>query len=167
MRYLIVVAIIILAGGLFAWQIQAPETPAEQNTEGTSPFGEGVPVVGAMPIEENSESDVSESETTSDVTSTAPTTPPTTQEDGAAAQPKTVTRAMLAAHNSEKDCWIAYKGVVYDVTNWLPRHPGSAQAIAPYCGTADEFAAAFNKKHGTKQDNRLMKEGVNEGTYTP
>lgn len=69
----------------------------------------------------------------------------------------------LAAHDSQDDCWIGYKGKVYDITDWLPRHPGSAGAIAPYCGTANEFEDAFTGQHGESQVGRLMEEGEFKG----
>lgn len=69
----------------------------------------------------------------------------------------------LAKHNSRSDCWIAYKGIVYDITSFLPKHPGGITTISPYCGTASEFENAFTKKHGTSQVNKLVKEGKNMG----
>ena len=30
----------------------------------------------------------------------------------------------VGAHNSEQDCWTVYEGRVYDVTEYLKRHPG-------------------------------------------
>lgn len=68
-----------------------------------------------------------------------------------------VSEGVLAKHNKESDCWVAYKGEVYDVTEFLPKHPGSAKAISPYCGTAKEFEEAFLKKHGTTKAAFLMK----------
>ena len=74
-----------------------------------------------------------------------------------------VSRAELSMHAVQANCWVAYKGVVYDITGWLPRHPGSAAAIAPYCGTAEEFTAAFGKQHGTSKEEKLKQEGTVEG----
>jgi len=65
-------------------------------------------------------------------------------------------------HNTQADCWVVYEGKVYDITSWLPRHPGSAEAIAPYCGTMD-FEKAFTDQHGQSQVGRLAKEGVYKG----
>ncbi|KAN0084777.1 FAD binding domain containing protein [Elaphomyces granulatus] len=35
----------------------------------------------------------------------------------------------VAKHNQKDDLWIAVKGVVMDMTNWLDEHPGGAQAL--------------------------------------
>lgn len=71
----------------------------------------------------------------------------------------------LSKHNSQQDCWVAYDGKVYDITSFLPRHPGSAAAIAPYCGTSDEFTQAFTKQHGTSKVGMLMKVGTFIGDF--
>ena len=34
----------------------------------------------------------------------------------------------VAAHASPRDCWIIIKGTVYDVTEFLPQHPGGAES---------------------------------------
>ena len=71
-----------------------------------------------------------------------------------------VTKTELSKHNKQSDCWVGYNGKVYDITTFLPKHPGSAGALSPYCGTSDEFKQAFEKKHGTSKVNKLMKVGV-------
>lgn len=71
----------------------------------------------------------------------------------------------LSQHDKEGDCWIAYNGKVYDITSWLPRHPGTAAAIAPYCGTEEEFTAAFTRKHGTSKASLLMQVGTFMGDF--
>jgi cytochrome b involved in lipid metabolism len=77
-----------------------------------------------------------------------------------------ISSATLALHNKQSDCWVGYQGVVYNITSWLPRHPGSAGAIAPYCGTSKEFTTAFTAQHGTSQVGRLKSQGSVEGTLT-
>ena len=81
--------------------------------------------------------------------------------------PKNVSRIDLGMHNNSQSCWVGFQNKVYDVTSWLPRHPGSAQAILPYCGTAEEFEQAFIQKHGTKKVGLLMKVGVLIGDFIP
>ena len=65
--------------------------------------------------------------------------------------------ATLAQHASASDCWIAYKGKVYDMTSYLDRHPGGTNAIARYCGSASEFEQAFTRQHGTSKAGLLVK----------
>lgn len=71
----------------------------------------------------------------------------------------------LSKHNSMNDCWVAYNGKVYDISSFLPVHPGSAGAIAPYCGTSDEFTQAFTAQHGKSQVSRLMRVGLLIGDF--
>lgn len=40
----------------------------------------------------------------------------------------------IAKHNKKDDLWIAVKGVVLDVTNWLDEHPGGPQALFSHMG---------------------------------
>lgn len=75
----------------------------------------------------------------------------------------TISLNELKKHSSKEDCWISYKRKVYDLTNWLPKNPGSAEAIALFCGTSSEFENAFNGQHKNSQDNRLIKEGTFKG----
>jgi len=82
-------------------------------------------------------------------------------EDGSIAT--MVSSSDLAQHDSEDDCWVAYQGSVYDVTDFLPMHPGTAAAITPYCGMSSGFEDAFTTKHGIKQVSTLEKMGVYKG----
>ena len=40
----------------------------------------------------------------------------------------------VARHNKDDDCWIIYKGQVFDVTNFLNEHPGGPLLITDYAG---------------------------------
>lgn len=40
----------------------------------------------------------------------------------------------IAQHNNPDDCWMIVRSKVYDVTDFLSRHPGGGQLITPYCG---------------------------------
>ncbi len=44
-------------------------------------------------------------------------------------------------HTSADDCWIVIKGNVYNVTEFLPDHPGGKKAILMYAGkdATEEF----------------------------
>ena len=56
-------------------------------------------------------------------------------EDAPPAAAATVTRAELARHTSEDDCWVALYGEVYDFTDFLEDHPAGAEAITRFAGT--------------------------------
>lgn len=51
-----------------------------------------------------------------------------------------VTLAELSQHSSEQDCWVAYKGEVFNITWFIPQHEGGLQIVS-LCGQqADEFS---------------------------
>lgn len=74
-----------------------------------------------------------------------------------------VTSEELVTHNSESDCWVGFEGQVYDLTDWLQKHPGTAVAIIPYCGTSEDFEIAFEDQHQNEQIGKIIKEGVPKG----
>lgn len=39
------------------------------------------------------------------------------------------TRAQIAKHNTDKDCWLIVDGKVYDVTDFIDEHPGGYEAV--------------------------------------
>ena len=38
--------------------------------------------------------------------------------------------SFLATKTTVNECWIAYEGNVYDVTRWLPKHPGGIRSVS-------------------------------------
>lgn len=48
------------------------------------------------------------------------------------------TKAEVAAHNSQKDCWIVVKGKVYDVSSYVQEHPGGLTILKNAGGDATE-----------------------------
>ena len=48
--------------------------------------------------------------------------------------PRTYTRAEVAGHKTPTDCWIIIQGKVYNVTQWLRKHPGGKRIIQHYAG---------------------------------
>ncbi len=82
--------------------------------------------------------------TTTTTTSSAPST--STSAAGPAAAPaKSIALSTVAKHNTRNDCWAAINGSVYNLTNWVGRHPGGARRIVAICGT--DASAAFNNQH--------------------
>ncbi|ORY17987.1 FMN-dependent dehydrogenase-domain-containing protein [Clohesyomyces aquaticus] len=54
---------------------------------------------------------------------------------------KTFDYAEVAKHNTADSCWVVLYGSVYDVTDFIPDHPGGAKAILQLAGTdaTDEY----------------------------
>jgi DMSO/TMAO reductase YedYZ heme-binding membrane subunit/predicted heme/steroid binding protein len=67
---------------------------------------------------------------------------------------KVFTVEELGKHNTEDSCYIAYKGLVYDITDYLPNHPGGGQVVVRMeCGNVTDD---FSEVHGGgsfEQDN--------------
>lgn len=57
----------------------------------------------------------------------------------------TITMAQVATHNSPTDCWSAIDGKVYNLTQWINKHPGGAVVIKALCGK--DGSAGFNGQH--------------------
>ncbi|MBI4943376.1 MAG: cytochrome b5 domain-containing protein [Actinobacteria bacterium] len=67
-------------------------------------------------------------------TSGSATTGPTAAAPVAAAPTTRYTRAQVASHSSTSNCWSIVEGKVYDLTQWVSRHPGGSKGIAEMCG---------------------------------
>lgn len=56
-----------------------------------------------------------------------------------------ITMAELAQHNSPFDCWTAYKGKVYDLSQYLPYHPGGEEILKQAAGV--DCTDLYNQYH--------------------
>jgi len=134
----IVIGLVLIGaiGALVYWQsaanIEAPENLIEETRSATST------------PETSEEETVDENPVASPVPRppTEPTNPPTTPPSG----PQRYTMAEVALHASASSCWSAINGSVYDLTSWIPKHPGGPDKILQLCGT--NGSTKFNNKHG-------------------
>ncbi len=76
-------------------------------------------------------------------------------EDTGPTDPFTVDQ--IAMHASEDDCWTIIDGSVYDITPYVPRHPGGLTAIMRACGA--DGTSLFNE--------RTAEDGEKVGSGTP
>ena len=44
------------------------------------------------------------------------------------------TLAEVAEHNRLEDCWMAIRGQVYDLTEYVPEHPAPRRVLQRWCG---------------------------------
>ncbi|MHA6526025.1 DUF2231 domain-containing protein [Tessaracoccus sp. G1721] len=116
---------------------------------GATPEGSPTPSASAPPSASSS-APASPSTTAEATPSTEPSaspsrigTPPATNtyvpEEG-------YTMDMVAEHATADSCWVAVNGFVYDVTDWIPQHPGGPERIIPLCGS--DATSAFGTQHG-------------------
>jgi len=54
----------------------------------------------------------------------------------------------LAVHNTVDDCWVGYKGSIYDISMFIPNHKNYEALLVPLCGTSGDFEKKFEGKHG-------------------
>ena len=73
----------------------------------------------------------------------------------------TYTLADVAKHSGETSCWSAINGNVYDLTSWIPQHPGGPEAILSICGK--DGSDKFNQQHGGIQRQAMILAGFKIG----
>lgn len=107
----------------------------------------GRPVMNMNPT--NGSTDVATTPTPTDTVTTTPSTTPTPTTDPSpepTPTPGTYTIAEVATHNTKTDCWTVINKNVYNLTDWVSRHPGGETPITRLCGT--DGSSSFNKQHG-------------------
>lgn len=77
-------------------------------------------------------------------------------QDTAVEQKKTFTIDEVASHNSKTDCWTVISGQVYELTDFINRHPGG-----------DEILRACGTDATTLFVSRTTKDGQSIGSGTP
>lgn len=70
----------------------------------------------------------------------------------------------VAKHNSPESCWVIIDGTVYDVTKFLPEHPGGQNIILRYAGK--DASKKFFQIHGIDIISNLLPEACNLGKVT-
>ncbi|KAI9618888.1 hypothetical protein H4Q26_012142 [Puccinia striiformis f. sp. tritici PST-130] len=53
----------------------------------------------------------------------------------------------LTKHNSSNDCWVSYQGKVYNISSFLPDHPGGDGLLLQYAGKDIEEAMENPDEH--------------------
>ena len=60
-------------------------------------------------------------------------------------QAESYTTSEVATHSNAVSCWTIIDNNVYDLTKWIPQHPGGQAAILRLCG--HDGSAAFHGQH--------------------
>lgn len=53
-----------------------------------------------------------------------------------------LTAREVSKHNTASSCWVIIDGYVYDVTQFLPDHPGGQQSVLRWAGKVRQCAVA-------------------------
>ncbi len=141
---LLVLFALVLGGG-YAYNKQATEKSIEESASTDTASYAGSTT-------ENTEV------TTASTVNTAPSPAPATGAQGEVtagtlSNPPaagTYTLAQVAAHGSSENCWTTINGNVYNLTDWIAKHPGGAGRIIAICGK--DGSKAFGGQHGSNQD---------------
>ncbi|KAL3937543.1 MAG: hypothetical protein SGBAC_007367 [Bacillariaceae sp.] len=68
-----------------------------------------------------------------------------TPQSGPIAGGPQIAMATVQMHSTTGDCWLAYYGNVYDMTQYAPNHPASSTLITNHCGR--DATAAYASAH--------------------
>ncbi|MBI5139325.1 cytochrome b5 domain-containing protein [Candidatus Nomurabacteria bacterium] len=96
------------------------EIPVVETSNKTEPVAENKTQTAPAPTK-----------TTTTPTKTTTTPTPTKTEPSTTSG---ITMAQIAKHNSRESCWSVINGNVYDLTSWIPNHPGGEKRILNICG---------------------------------
>jgi cytochrome b involved in lipid metabolism len=145
---IIIGAVLVVGMGTFVYTTKKPIVlPSEDGINNES----GVNDIKTLPVVNNSWSDDDDDHegeeeeggvVNSPVVPTPKTTTPTPQPTAGG-----ITLATIAKHNSKTSCWSAVNGSVYDLTSWIPNHPGGEQTILSMCGI--DGSSGYNGQHGS------------------
>lgn len=79
------------------------------------------------------------------------------------AREEAISRATLAMHNTEADCWVAVHGAVFDVTTFLFAHPGGSAALSKKGRAGCDVTSHF-ERIGHSTEARRVLSGFRIGT---
>lgn len=66
---------------------------------------------------------------------------------------ETYTMDDVAKHNSEQDCWLVIENKVYDVTSFIPVHPGGKEILE---GCGKDATSLFQGEREHQEKNAAM-----------
>ena len=81
-------------------------------------------------------------------------------------QERTFTVEEVAKHSTEKDCWLIIEGQVYDVTKFVPRHPGGSLIYVKAGGDSTQLFYSYHPEHVHKLLSKFRVGAVQEAGKT-
>ncbi len=69
-----------------------------------------------------------------------------------------LTKEKVAQYSTAEECWTIIDGEVYDITQYLPRHPGGMDEIMQICGKDGSALFAKVSNHETSGARSILKD---------
>ena len=107
---------------------------------------------------EQNDSLISTTPTLEEIASNTPTTSPTASQTTPISPVgnNSFTITEVAEHDNISSCWTVINGDVYDLTKWIPQHPGGPDKILSICGTDGTSKFVDQHDNAPKQQNILV-----------
>jgi len=132
---IIIGIILILAVGFLVYTTKKPFVIVDQNIEEIKVESEELSTI------DTKNTTVDNPVTKENVAELPMATQPAKTSDG-------ITMDLVAKHSTRSSCWSVINGNVYDLTSWIPNHPGGEKRILAICGI--DGSDAYNGAHGTR-----------------
>ncbi len=84
----------------------------------------------------------------------AQTTPASTQSNS---QSTSYTAEQVSEHSTQGDCWTIVNKSVYNITAYVPQHPGGISEITKICGKDGTSLFEGNREHDATADTQLAR----------
>ena len=84
-----------------------------------------------------------------------------TEESTASGTKPFITMTEIATHNTKADCWTAIEGKVYNMTSFIPQHPGGDKILI-VCGKDGTQAFVNQHNNGQMQLNILSQLNIGD-----
>lgn len=139
--------LLILGAGTVVYKNKTPYLDTTtNNAQSVEQSGSKQSVNEGASTRDDSDDEDDEDEVKNSTTPTKSTTPNTSTNTSTSQTSGGITMSDVAKHGSRSSCWSAINGSVYDLTSWIPNHPGGEQTILSLCGV--DGSNAYNGQHG-------------------
>ncbi|GIW67663.1 MAG: hypothetical protein KatS3mg096_531 [Candidatus Parcubacteria bacterium] len=135
----LITILIIVIGGLALFKLTNKQSQTNNN-QAVSQFS-----VPNIPVSE----DLLEKFMISEPTSTESINFQQLQQTSTQPQENLYTLEEVSQNNSKESCWTVIRDRVYDLTEWIDKHPGGEDKVLSICGK--DGTQVFERKHGGQE----------------
>lgn len=168
-----IVGLIIIAGGVYlaltmgggaqSGTTAISDTVSPESGLGAQPRETGTTQRTTDTVAETEGTNGGKTGTTQTPTQAPTTKPVTTTPVPVATTPNGYTLAQVGVHATAGSCWTVIGKSVYDITKYIPVHPGGVENAVRLCGV--DGTSIYNGQHKGNQNSERMLEGLRIGAY--